>query len=112
MTSISDAATELARCLYSKGTSPQDALNRQVLKLAEEAGEIVKAFNRWTGNHHRPGGFIGDLYAELADLCITAYITGAVCTQLVDPEFDLDAEIDCKTQVIFARDLHYRVIAD
>lgn len=58
---------------------------QQVLCLAEEAGEVQDAYLLW-----RDGGAIDDLAAEIADVLITAHVTGDVLgipmgTPLTDP---------------------------
>ncbi len=48
----------------------------QILNLAEEAGEFVGAYRRWTGRARRTGTE-QEAQAELADVVITAYVTAA-----------------------------------
>jgi NTP pyrophosphatase (non-canonical NTP hydrolase) len=49
-------------------------LNRQVLGLAEEAGEFVGAYRRWSGQARR-SGTAEEMHEELADVIITAFVT-------------------------------------
>ena len=49
---------------------------RQALALAEEAGEMVGAYRRWTGRARRTGTE-EEFRSELADVVITAYVTAA-----------------------------------
>ncbi len=56
----------------------------QTLNLAEEAGEFVGAYRRWTGRARRTGTE-QEAQAELADVVITAYVTAA----------DLGVTLDC-----------------
>lgn len=53
-----------------------DAGIGQALNLAEEAGELVAAYRRWTGRARR-GGSEQDVRAELSDVVITAYVAAA-----------------------------------
>lgn len=75
-----------------------DPRARQVLALAEEAGEFVGAARRYMGMARRPGPW-EDMAAELADVVITAFVTAA--------EFDVNlaAEVRGKLEIIFTRPL-------
>ncbi|MCP2337880.1 hypothetical protein [Actinomadura rupiterrae] len=65
---------------------PQDGERvRQALALAEEAGEFVAAYRRWTGRARRTGTHT-DMAAELADVLITAYVTAHVLDLTPDPD--------------------------
>lgn len=75
---------------------PTTAATRQVLAVAEEAGEFVGAYRRAAGLARRPGTW-DDVHAELADVVITAYVTAVALG------IDLDAAIAAKLAVIFAR---------
>lgn len=70
--------------------------DRQVLALAEEVGEFVGAYRRWSGNARRAGSF-DDVRDELADVVITAYVTAAVL------DIDLDEAIEAKAAKIRTR---------
>ncbi|MFC5186988.1 pyrophosphohydrolase domain-containing protein [Actinomadura harenae] len=50
---------------------------RQALALAEEAGEFLAAYRRWSGRARR-AGTLDDVAAELADVLITTYVTARV----------------------------------
>jgi len=66
---------------------------QQVLCLAEETGEFVGAYRRWTGLARRPGTFT-DVTAELADVLIAAHVVARVL------RIDLDAAWRAKATVI------------
>ena len=70
--------------------------NRQALTLAEEVGEFVGAFRRWSGQARRTGSY-EDMAAELADVAIAAYVAAEVL------EIDLERAMDDKLRVIFER---------
>lgn len=65
---------------------------RQVLALAEEVGEFVGAFRRWSGQARRSGSF-EDVESELADVVITAFVTAEVLgiklEQQISRKFDV-----------------------
>ena len=69
---------------------------RQVLALAEEAGEAVGAARRYLGMARRTGT-LDALRGELADVVITAFVTANTFT------IDLPAAIEDKVSEIFAR---------
>ena len=75
---------------------PEHAVLRQVLSVAEEAGEFVGAYRRAVGWARRPGD-LADAHAELADVVITAYVTA------VSLHIDLDAAIRTKLATVFTR---------
>ena len=75
---------------------PEQAPIRQVLALAEEAGEFVGAYRRWAGMARRTGSWT-DVEAELADVVITAYLAAHVLG------IDLDGACHHKAQVIATR---------
>lgn len=80
------------------GRSQREAQNQQVLALAEEAGEFVGAYRRWSGQARRSGP-VSAVELELADVVITAYITSDVL------QFDLDARVAEKLAIIHSRPL-------
>jgi NTP pyrophosphatase (non-canonical NTP hydrolase) len=49
-------------------------LNVQMLCLAEEAGEVIQAYRRASGQARQPGGW-AEVAAELADVVIVAHVT-------------------------------------
>lgn len=67
-------AAVIAECLRRNGFDPAQAVNRQVLGLAEETGEFVAAYRRWSGQARR-SGTAEQMYEELADVIITAFVT-------------------------------------
>lgn len=74
----------------------ESADTRQVLAVAEEAGEFVGAYRRWAGLARRDGSW-DDVEAELADVVIAAYVTAAVLG------VDLDAAVRAKAVVVASR---------
>ncbi|MUN38720.1 hypothetical protein [Actinomadura litoris] len=74
----------------------EEERHRQVLALAEEAGEFVGAYRRWAGMARRTGDF-SDVQDELADVVITAYVTAHVLN------IDLDAAWRAKARHILTR---------
>lgn len=89
-------AARVAEQLRAHGFPAEQAVQRQVLALAEEAGEFVGAYRRATGQARRTGT-VADVHAELADVVITAYVTAH------EMGFDLDAAIAAKLDVVFTR---------
>jgi NTP pyrophosphatase (non-canonical NTP hydrolase) len=70
-------AAELVAALRGAGFATDTEQERQVLALAEEAGELVGAVRRWMGYARRPGPF-ADVEAEAADLLVTTYVAAVV----------------------------------
>lgn len=68
------AAALIADRLRENGFDPAQAVNRQVLGLAEEVGEFVGAYRRWSGQARR-SGTVEEVHEELADVIITAFVT-------------------------------------
>lgn len=91
---------ELARVivghLRDNGFPAEGAANRQVLALAEECGEFVGAYRRWSGQARRAGA-AEDMHAELADVVITAFVTAE------EMGIDLDKVITDKANVVLTR---------
>ena len=75
---------------------PNTAAVRQVLAVAEEAGEFVGAYRRAVGLARR-GGPWADVHTELADVVITAHVAAVALG------IDLDAAITNKLAVVFTR---------
>ena len=73
-TDLAGNAAVVAECLRRNGFDPEQAVNRQVLGLAEEVGEFVGAYRRWSGQARRTGS-AEDMWEELADVVITAFVT-------------------------------------
>lgn len=90
------AAKKIVEALRQNGFEEAEGCNRQVLNLAEEVGEFVGAYRRWSGQARR-SGTAEEMYAELADVVITAFVTAE--------EFgvDLEAEIGKKLMKVFSR---------
>jgi NTP pyrophosphatase (non-canonical NTP hydrolase) len=68
----------------------------QTLALAEEAGEFIGAYRRWSDQARRNGPW-QDVCDELADVLITAYVTAEV--------FDLDVVEQVKPNGIGANEM-------
>jgi NTP pyrophosphatase (non-canonical NTP hydrolase) len=73
-----------------------NALDVQALCVAEEAGELVGAYRRWTGKARRTGTR-RDLEDEVADVLI---VTACFAERA---GIDLDAAITAKLSVIYSR---------
>ena len=93
--SMSELAERITAVLREHFGDHREA-ERQVLALGEEVGEFLGAYRRWAGLARRTGPW-SDVCAELADVAITAYVVAAHLG------IDLDAAIEAKTAVIFAR---------
>jgi NTP pyrophosphatase (non-canonical NTP hydrolase) len=93
---LADRADEVVAHLRENGFDREGGVIRQVLNLAEEVGEFVGAYRRWTGQARR-SGTEEEVHAELADVVITAYVTAA------EMGVDLDAAIRAKLDVVFTR---------
>lgn len=74
--------------LRANGFTMQDSARRQMLGLAEEAGEFVGAYRRWVGLARR-GGTAKQVWAELADVVITAYVTAVEVNVHLDDSIPL-----------------------
>lgn len=70
--------------------------DRQALALAEEVGEFVGAYRRWSGQARRRGSRT-EMEFELADVVAAAYITAHYL------DIDLDSRIAEKIAVILGR---------
>lgn len=93
---LRELAGTIAKRLRENGFPDEGAANRQVLALAEECGEFVGAFRRWSGQARRQGSF-EDVRAELADVVITAFVAAEVLG------VDLEKAIEAKADVVFSR---------
>lgn len=71
---LPEIAAEIVTQLRVAGFDSEGAVDRNVLCLAEEAGEVVGAYRRYTGQARRTGT-VADVAAELADVVITSYVT-------------------------------------
>jgi NTP pyrophosphatase (non-canonical NTP hydrolase) len=65
-------AAMLAECLRRNGLDPARAVERNVIKLGEEVGEMAGAYLRSTGQARRTGT-TEDLHEEVADVILTAF---------------------------------------
>lgn len=86
---LADHAEEISQHLHVHFGSA-GAAGRQVLALAEEAGEFVGAYRRWSGQARRTGTE-AEMFSELADVVITAYVTAR--------EFDCDLDEWCEKKL-------------
>lgn len=86
------AAAVIADRLRANGFDPAQAVNRQVLGLAEEVGEFVGAYRRWSGQARR-SGTVEEVHEELADVIITAFVTahelGVDIQQVIAAKLDI-----------------------
>ncbi|MFL6144912.1 MAG: MazG nucleotide pyrophosphohydrolase domain-containing protein [Labedaea sp.] len=89
-------AAAIAQCLRRNGFDPEQTVNRQVLGLAEETGEFVGAYRRWSGQARRTGT-AEEMYEELADVIITAFVTAH------ELGVDIDMVIAAKLRTIHTR---------
>lgn len=90
------AASVIVECLRGNGFDAEHAVNRQVLALAEEVGEFVGAYRRWSGQARRTGT-AQEMHTELADVVITAFVTAH------ELGVDIEAVIAAKLHTIHTR---------
>jgi NTP pyrophosphatase (non-canonical NTP hydrolase) len=95
-TDLAGQAAVVSECLRRNGFDPNQAVNRQVLTLAEEVGEFVGAYRRWSGQARR-SGTAEPMHDELADVVITAFVTAH------ELGIDLNAVITAKLHTIHTR---------
>ena len=93
---LRDLARVIVEHLHANGFPAEGGANRQVLALAEECGEFVGAYRRWSGQARR-GGTAEEMHAELADVVITAFATAE------ELGIDLDQVITEKANVVLTR---------
>jgi NTP pyrophosphatase (non-canonical NTP hydrolase) len=87
----------IAESITESGHFPEsEAKQRQVIALAEEAGEFVGAARRYMGMARRNGTF-EEMEDELADVIITGYVTAHVFGS------DLNSAIHRKLIEIYSR---------
>lgn len=92
---LTRSATRIAHAI-DQHFPPGQAAHRQVIALAEEAGEFAGAYRRYHGLARRSGTF-EDMAEELADVVITAFVTAVVL------RIDLDHHIERKLRTITTR---------
>lgn len=91
------AAGDIVKALKENGFPDGfEGANRQALGLAEEVGEFVGAYRRWSGQARRTDTF-EHVSEELADVIITAFVTAE------ELGIDIADELDKKLKVIFSR---------
>jgi NTP pyrophosphatase (non-canonical NTP hydrolase) len=73
-----------------------NAADTQALCVAEEAGELIGAYRRWTGRARR-NGMLDEVRAEVADVLITT----AIFAEMLG--IDLEEAIQRKLGVIYSR---------
>jgi NTP pyrophosphatase (non-canonical NTP hydrolase) len=93
---MTEHAATIAKHLVDSGFDPENAARRQVLVVAEEAGEFVGAYRRWTGEARRTGT-AEEMWEELADVVISAYEMGDALGG------GLDLAIEAKLEKIYTR---------
>jgi len=93
---LASHAQAIVGYLRDNGFDEGTGVLRQVLNLAEEAGEAVGAYRRAAGHARRIGTW-QDFQQEVGDVVVTAYVLAA------EAGFDLDAAIADKLQVIYSR---------
>lgn len=71
-------------------------LDLQAICVAEEAGELLGAYRRWSGKARRKGSF-EDVQQEIADVLI---VTAVFAVRL---GIDIDRVVEDKVKVIFSR---------
>lgn len=89
-------AREIVKHLRANNFAKETSPDRQALALAEEVGEFVGAYRRWSGQARRTGTE-QEVRAELADVVITAFVTAE------EQGWDLDADIAAKLDIILTR---------
>lgn len=94
MTYLSEHGRRIAAALVAAGYGGQR--DRQALALAEEVGEFVGAWRRYTGQARRTDTY-DHVREELADVVITAYVLAA------EHLLDLDDAIERKLEKIYSR---------
>lgn len=89
-------AAVLAECLQRNGFDPTRAIERNVIKLGEEAGEVAGAYLRCTGQARRTGT-TAELHEEVADVILTVF---SLAHHL---DMDLNAVLAAKLRTIHTR---------
>ena len=79
------------------GITDENAMDVQALCVAEEAGEMVGAYRRYTGRARRTGTR-EELEHEIADVLITA----AVLAEMLG--IDIDKAVDDKLHIIYGQE--------
>lgn len=93
---LQEIAEKITAGIASAGFDPGQDLIRQVLGIAEEAGEFVGAFRRWQGLARR-SGTREEVLEELADVIIVSLV---MCERLGE---DIGEVLGRKLQTIFSR---------
>lgn len=93
---LQEIAARISEGIKGAGFNPEQDLIRQVLGIAEEAGEFVGAFRRWQGLARRPGTR-EEMLDELADVIIVSLV---MCERLGE---DIGAVLSRKLEKIFSR---------
>lgn len=93
---LPDNAAAIVAKLRANGFPADTGQVRQVLCVAEEAGEFVGAFRRWAGLARRTGT-AEEMHDELADVVIAAFVAAE------ELDFDLAAAVADKLGVVHAR---------
>jgi NTP pyrophosphatase (non-canonical NTP hydrolase) len=80
----------------NSSVASSDILDLQAICVAEEAGELIGAYRRWSGKARRKGSF-EDVEQELADVLI---VTAVFAVRL---GIDIDKAIEDKLKVLYSR---------
>lgn len=73
MTDLQQIARDLVSALDESRPDYEHSLNLQAICVAEEAGEVLGAYRRWSGQARR-GGTKAELEDEIADLLIVTAV--------------------------------------
>lgn len=80
----------------ANGLTDDNALDVTALTVAEEAGELIGAYRRWSG-HARRSGTLEDVAGEVADVLITT----AIFAHLAG--IDINEAVRTKVERIYSR---------
>jgi NTP pyrophosphatase (non-canonical NTP hydrolase) len=89
-------AAVISECLRRNGFDPAQPVSRQVLGVAEEVGEFVGAYRRWSGQARR-SGTAEQMWQELADVIIATFVTAH------ELGIDINAVIMAKLHTVHTR---------
>jgi|SRR5882724_991163 len=99
---LPEFAQQINQDLKGAGFPESESLTRQMLAIAEEAGEFAGAVRRFYGMARRSGTF-EELLMEWADLIITGFVTA---NTLGLSRAQMEKALDDKLHIIFARGWH------
>jgi NTP pyrophosphatase (non-canonical NTP hydrolase) len=84
------------RANRANGLTDENALDVTALSVAEEAGELIGAYRRWSG-HARRSGTLAELAAEVADVLIVTSIFAELAG------IDVNEAVRAKVAKIYSR---------